>query len=82
MHMEAEITKNMLYTSNTDKPGFIGALGTELGNANVNIATFNLGRTGSGEAVSLIEIDGRIDPQLIKRLENISNVKKIKQLTF
>ena len=43
MRIEAEISKNMLYTSNNDKPGFIGALGTELGNANINIATFNLG---------------------------------------
>ena len=50
----------MLYTSNNDKPGFIGAFGTLLGNANINIATFNLGRTGSGEAVSLVEIDGKI----------------------
>ena len=82
MRIEAEISKNMLYTYNNDKPGFIGALGTELGNANVNIATFNLGRKGSGEAVSLIEIDGNIDPQLIKKLENISNVKKIKKLSF
>ena len=72
----------MLYIYNNDKPGFIGALGTELGNANVNIATFNLGRKGSGEAVSLIEIDGKIDPELIKKLENISNVKKIKKLSF
>ena len=82
MRIEAEISKNMLYTYNNDKPGFIGALGTELGNANVNIATFNLGRKGSGEAVSLIEIDGNIDSQLIKKLENISNVKKIKKLSF
>ena len=82
MRIEAEISKNMLYTSNNDKPGFIGALGTELGNANINIATFNLGRTGSGEAVSLIEIDGKIEPELIKKLENISNVKSIKKLSF
>ena len=80
--MEAEISKNMLYISNNDKPGFIGALGTELGNAHINIATFNLGRTGSGEAVSLIEIDGKISSELIKKLENISNVKSIKKLTF
>ena len=26
MRIEAEISKNMLYTSNNDKPGFIGAL--------------------------------------------------------
>ena len=82
MRIEAEISKNMLYTSNNDKPGFIGSLGTELGNAKVNIATFNLGRTGAGEAVSLIEIDGKIGPELIKKLENISNVKRIKKLSF
>ncbi len=82
MRIEAEISKNMLYTSNNDKPGFIGALGTELGNARVNIATFNLGRTGSGEAVSLIEVDGKIDSELIKKLESISNVKSIKKLSF
>ncbi len=82
MRIEAEISKNMLYTSNNDKPGFIGSLGTELGNAKVNIATFNLGRTGSGEAVSLIEVDGKIGPDLIKKLENISNVKSIKKLSF
>ncbi|RPH05986.1 MAG: phosphoglycerate dehydrogenase, partial [Alphaproteobacteria bacterium TMED93] len=55
---------------------------TELGNAEVNIATFNLGRTGAGEAVSLIEVDGKINPELIRKLENISNVKSIKKLSF
>ena len=82
MRIEAEVSKNMLYTSNNDKPGFIGSLGTILGNANVNIATFNLGRTGSGEAVSLIEIDGKINSELLSKLEKISNVKKIKKLSF
>ncbi len=82
MSIEAEISKNMLYTSNNDKPGFIGAFGTLLGNANINIATFNLGRTGSGEAVSLVEIDGKIDSALLSKLKGISNVKKIKKLSF
>ena len=30
MSIEAEISKNMLYTSNNDKPGFIGAFGTAI----------------------------------------------------
>jgi hypothetical protein len=34
----------MLYVTNEDKPGFIGALGTTLGDAGINIATFHLGR--------------------------------------
>ena len=51
----------MLYVTNRDKPGFIGRLGTLLGNEKVNIATFNLGRSAPGEdAISLIEVDGPI----------------------
>ena len=48
----------MLYVTNEDKPGFIGALGMLLGNAGVNIATFNLGRKAQGgEAICLVQID-------------------------
>src|SRR5688500_10789421 len=42
--VEAELTGAMLYIVNTDAPGFIGKLGTTLGEAGINIATFNLGR--------------------------------------
>ena len=38
----------MLFVRNYDKPGFIGALGQALGAAEVNIATFHLGRTAPG----------------------------------
>ena len=48
INIEAEIGTHMLYVTNEDKPGFIGALGSVLGNAGVNIANFNLGRTGAG----------------------------------
>ena len=41
-----------------DKPGFIGALGMLLGNANVNIAAFNLGRLAEGsDAICLVLFD-------------------------
>src|SRR5690606_19658644 len=38
--LEAEPMPHMLYTTNTDVPGYIGALGTKLGEHGVNIATF------------------------------------------
>ena len=47
MRIEGEISSNMLFISNSDKPGFIGSLGTLLGNKNINIANFNLGRAGN-----------------------------------
>ena len=46
----------MLYIRNYDSPGFIGALGTLLGNEGINIATFHLGRReNGGEALALVE---------------------------
>ena len=51
----------MLYIVNTDEPGFIGKLGTTLGEAGLNIATFNLGRRAAGgEAVALVAIDEEV----------------------
>ena len=56
--MEAELGPHMLYTENADKPGYIGALGTALGAAQMNIATFNLGRSDpGGKAIALLGVD-------------------------
>ena len=54
----------MIYIVNTDEPGFIGALGTALGESKINIATFNLGRRDAGgEAVALVAVDDPITPR-------------------
>ena len=45
IQIEAELGRHMLYVTNQDKPGFIGRLGTLLGEAGINIATFHLGRS-------------------------------------
>ncbi len=82
MKVEAEISSNMLYISNNDKPGFIGSLGTLLGDKNINIAFFSLGRTGQGDAISIIELDQPITEELITLLEKLENVKKVKKLVF
>ena len=42
MELDAPLAPAMLYINNLDKPGFIGALGGLLGDAGINIATFNL----------------------------------------
>ena len=82
MRIEGEISPNMLYLLNNDKPGFIGSLGTLLGDKKINIANFNLGRTGKGEAVSLLELDHFLSDQLIYDLQKLVNVKKVKALKF
>ena len=70
--IEAELGPNMLFITNEDKPGFIGALGSILADAKINIATFHLGRTKvGGDAIALIEVDEAVSAKLIKTLNSI-----------
>ena len=46
--VEADLAGHMLYVVNEDAPGFIGRLGSTLGEAGVNIGTFHLGRRAGG----------------------------------
>ncbi|MBL4854749.1 MAG: phosphoglycerate dehydrogenase [Robiginitomaculum sp.] len=81
--MDAAFTPNMLYVRNEDKPGFIGALGTLLGDNKVNIATFFLGRDAQGgRAICLVSIDGPVDAKIEDAVRSIDQVKFAKALSF
>ena len=81
--MEAEFGPHMLYVTNEDKPGFIGALGTILGNAGVNIATFTLGRRAQGgEAICLVSIDEAPPASVLEAVKNLPHVKQARPLAF
>ena len=83
MDLEAKFYPFMLYVNNNDKPGFIGALGTRLGAAAVNIATFNLGREAEGkEAIALVAVDSAVPQEIIDDLNNLEHVRYAKLLTF
>ena len=81
--MEAELGPHMLYTENLDKPGYIGALGTVLGAAHMNIATFNLGRSQpGGRAIALLETDEPIADHVLAKVKELPHVKQAKRLSF
>jgi D-3-phosphoglycerate dehydrogenase len=81
--IEADLTGEMIYIVNEDKPGLIGRLGTLLAEAELNIATFHLGRREvGGEAVSLVAVDGHIGAELVARLETLPGVKSVRPLRF
>jgi D-3-phosphoglycerate dehydrogenase len=83
IELEAEFGRHMLYVTNDDKPGFIGALGTLLGNAKVNIATFNLGREAPGQdAICLVQLDEPIPPAVVADVRKLSQVRQAKTLAF
>jgi D-3-phosphoglycerate dehydrogenase len=83
IELEAEFGPHMLYVTNEDKPGFIGALGTLLGDAKVNIATFNLGRRAQGgEAICLVSIDEAAPSAVLEAVAQLPQVKQAKPLAF
>ena len=53
--IEADLDGHMLYIVNEDAPGFIGRIGSLLGENGLNIGTFHLGRReAGGEAILLL----------------------------
>ena len=75
--MEAEPLPYMLYTVNTDEPGFIGALGTKTGEIGVNIATFNLGRAEKGgEAITLMGVDEPLSAETLAEIAALPQVSE------
>ncbi|WP_374650572.1 phosphoglycerate dehydrogenase [Rhizorhabdus sp.] len=81
--VEADLTGDMVYVVNVDAPGFIGRLGTTLGEAGVNIGTFHLGRrTAGGEAVLLLSVDTRVGDELKAKIGQLPGVKSAKSLRF
>jgi D-3-phosphoglycerate dehydrogenase len=81
--IEAELTGQMIYIVNTDAPGFIGALGTRLGENQINIATFGLGRRKQeGEAIALVAVDDPISPDVSRQLHALPGVREVVPLSF
>ena len=83
INLETEFAPHMLYVVNEDKPGFIGKLGTLLGDAQVNIANFTLGRSApGGEAIALVEVDGDPGEKVVAEISKLPLVKMAKALAF
>ncbi|WP_164157425.1 phosphoglycerate dehydrogenase [Sandarakinorhabdus rubra] len=81
--VEADLAGDMLYIVNEDKPGFIGRLGSKLGEAGVNIGTFHLGRRDAGgEAVLLLSVDNAIPDALLGAIRALPGVKVASALHF
>lgn len=81
--IEAELGSHMLYVTNQDKPGFIGALGSLLGARGVNIATFHLGRSeAGGDAILLTQVDQPLTDAILDEVKALPHVVQAKALNF
>jgi D-3-phosphoglycerate dehydrogenase / 2-oxoglutarate reductase len=83
MALEADFHPVMLLINNLDKPGFIGALGTILGEANINIATFHLGRhAAEQDAIAIVGVDQVLPEAIQHKLRALPHVRYVKVLRF
>ncbi|HFQ15299.1 MAG TPA: ACT domain-containing protein, partial [Rhodobacteraceae bacterium] len=83
INIDAEIGSHMLYTTNRDVPGIIGALGGILGRNGVNIANFTLGRSDVGEeAIALLYVDETVPEKAQEELRASGFFRMIKPLAF
>ncbi len=81
--IEADLDGNMLYIVNEDAPGFIGRIGTLLGEAGINIGTFHLGRRDAGgEAVLLLSVDSPVSQEVMQQACQLPGVKTVRALVF
>lgn len=73
----------VLLANHIDQPGIIGKVGTLLGNNDINIATMQVGRkVARGEALMALTVDEYVPNELLRELENIEGVNKMKQVVF
>ena len=81
--VEADLSGPMLYVVNEDAPGFIGRIGSLLGEAGVNIGTFHLGRReAGGEAVLLLSVDEPVTADLVAKVRALPGVRTAMALSF
>ena len=79
--LEAIPHGHMLVTRNKDVPGVIGRIGTILGNHNVNISRFHLGRRErGGEAMAVIETDAALRDETLDELRSFEQVISARQI--
>jgi len=72
---------NLIYAINKDVPGVVGKVGTLLGDREINIAEYNLARTGrDGKAMAIITVDTPLDAETLKLLQSYREMEEVKQV--
>ena len=75
VYVETVPAGHMLFINNNDKPGIVGAIGTILAAAGINIAGITLGREDQqGVAVSVVNVDSQIPESVLAQLKQTKNI--------
>jgi D-3-phosphoglycerate dehydrogenase / 2-oxoglutarate reductase len=74
-------SEHMVFFRYEDRPGVIGAVGTILGEAGINIASMEVGRKEAGGlALMCLTVDSPIPPEVLDRIVEAVGMKSARQL--
>jgi D-3-phosphoglycerate dehydrogenase len=85
--IEAPLQGTLLTIRNKDVPGVIGRVGTILGEHNVNIANFALGRSNGGDAthamaLAVVQVDGEVTDDVLRELRAVPAIVGVRLVTL
>jgi D-3-phosphoglycerate dehydrogenase / 2-oxoglutarate reductase len=73
--IDAELSGTMLVTRHHDRPGIVGAVGTILAEAGINISSLELARLSEhGQAAMLVSVDGLVDATVLDRVRSTDGI--------
>ncbi len=79
--VDASPEGKVLLLRHTDKPGIIGQIGTMLGDAEVNIATMQVGRKETGgEAIMFLGVDKLVPDEVVAKIEKIADIHQVRSI--
>jgi D-3-phosphoglycerate dehydrogenase len=79
--VDAELAGLMLITRHQDQPGVVGAVGTALANAGVNISSLELSRlSAAGEAMMVVSVDSAVPDPVLDELRASPGIREARVL--
>jgi len=89
IYCEVMLGGRLIFLENNDVPGVIGQLGTVLGQNQINIANFSLGRQDHPAqpgapltAIAVVEVDGTVPESVMQQLRALEAVRVARMVSF
>jgi D-3-phosphoglycerate dehydrogenase len=77
--IDAELSGNMVVTRHHDRPGIVGAVGTILAEAGINISSLELSRLSEhGLAMMFVSVDDAIDGVVLDRIREADGLVEVR----
>jgi D-3-phosphoglycerate dehydrogenase len=77
--IDAELSGTLLFTRHHDRPGIVGAVGTILADAGVNISSLELSRLSArGQAMMCVQVDDVVGSSVLDRLRSVDGIVDVR----